>query len=134
MDRNPTDGASEKPSRWRAVWFAIGVGSLCLGGIGLVMPVLPTAPFVILAAFAFGKSVPAVQRRLERSETFGPMIADWRAHGAIVRRVKLLAVAMMLATIAGSVALSAPVWVIVIQALCIAGAALFVCSRPDGPR
>ena len=75
--------------------------------------------------------MPAVQRRLERSETFGPMIADWRAHGAIARRVKVLAVAMMLATIGGSVALSAPFWVIVIQALCVVGAALFICTRPE---
>ena len=134
MDRIPTDGASYKPPRWRAVWFAIGVGSLCLGGVGVVMPVLPTAPFVILAAFAFGKSVPAVQRWLERNGTFGPMIADWRTYGAINLRAKIVAVAMMLATIAVSVILSVPAWIIAIQALCIAGATLFICTRPDGPR
>lgn len=134
MDPDPTNGPSDRPSRLRAVWFAIGVGSLCLGGIGAVVPVVPTTPFVILAAFAFGKSVPAVQRWLERNATFGPMIADWREHGAINRRAKIVAVAMMLATLAVSVAVSVPLWIIGIQGVCIAGAALFVCSRPDGPR
>ncbi|WP_421724412.1 YbaN family protein [Bauldia sp.] len=117
----------------RAVWFAIGTMALAVGGIGVVVPVLPTTPFVILAAFAFARSAPSFARRLEASRTFGPMIVDWRAHGAIAPRFKGLAIAMMVGAFSISVALSVSTLILVIQAICMAIAAAFILSRPSGP-
>ncbi|HEX7944803.1 MAG TPA: YbaN family protein [Phenylobacterium sp.] len=44
--------------------MALGVGSLVLGAIGVVLPLLPTVPFVILAAYCFGRSDPRIERWL----------------------------------------------------------------------
>lgn len=118
----------------RVFWFSIGALALLLGVVGVVLPVLPTTPFVILAAFAFGRSSPALQRRLEESRTFGPMIADWRAHGAIAPRYKAMALTMMAAALGLSVAMGLALHLLAIQAACIAAAATFILTRPNGPQ
>ena len=121
------------PDPWRAVWLAIGIAALALGAIGVLLPLLPTTPFVIVAAFAFGKSSPTLARWLETSRSFGPLIADWRAQGAIAPRFKALSMAMMAGVFLLSVAMSASAFVLIVQAVCMAGAAAFILSRPNGP-
>ncbi|MCX7564980.1 YbaN family protein [Sulfitobacter sp. F26169L] len=118
-------------SALKGVWITLGALSLVLGIIGIVLPVLPTTPFVILAAFLFAKSSPALAERLNRNRTFGPIIADWRANGAIAPRYKLMATAMMAATFVLSVAMAVPTGVLVVQAICLTGAATYVLSRPS---
>lgn len=118
----------------RAMWILLGVTSLALGAIGVVLPLLPTTPFVILAAFAFARSSPRLARWLEENRTFGPIIADWRRHGAIAPRFKILAVSMMAAAFGLSVAMSLSGWVLLAQGVAIAGAATFILTRPSGPR
>jgi uncharacterized membrane protein YbaN (DUF454 family) len=117
----------------RPFWALLGFVSIFLAAIGVVLPLLPTTPLVILAAFAFGKSIPALQRRLEQSRSFGPIIAEWRANGAIAPRYKAIAVTMMVAVIAISIWREVSTMVIGIQSVCLAAAALFVLSRPNGP-
>jgi uncharacterized membrane protein YbaN (DUF454 family) len=117
----------------RALWLTIGVSALALGALGVVLPLLPTTPFVLVAAFAFGKSSPRLAAWLESSRTFGPLIANWRDHRAIAPRAKALAVTMMAAVILISVALSVSTTVLVIQAVCLTAAAAFILSRPNGP-
>lgn len=119
------------PNAGRIIWLCIGCLSLGLGALGAVLPVLPTTPFVILAAFAFGRSSPRLQALLENSPVFGPVISDWQAHGAIAARFKVLSVAMMAAVLGASLTLSVPVMVLVVQFICMTGAALFVLSRPS---
>lgn len=120
------------PSARRMMWLCIGCLSLGLGAFGAVLPVLPTTPFVILAAFAFGRSSPQLQALLENSPVFGPIISDWQANGAIAGRFKLLAIIMMAAVLGISLALSAPLIVLIVQVICMTGAAVFILSRP-GP-
>ncbi|SPF79581.1 YbaN family protein [Pseudoprimorskyibacter insulae] len=117
----------------RAFWFTLGAVALILGAIGVVLPVLPTTPFVILAAFCFGRSVPALQIWLENTQTFGPLIADWREHGAIAPRIKALAVAMMVSAFGLSLAMGMSAKVLTIQGLCLLAAATYVLTRPNGP-
>lgn len=116
----------------RIMWFCVGVVALALGVVGVLLPILPTTPFVILAAFAFSRSSPRLAKILENSRLFGPIIADWRKNGAIAPRFKALAVVMMLGVFCFSLVLSMSIVVLVIQAVCIAGAATFILSRPNG--
>jgi uncharacterized protein len=118
------------PGALRAVWFGVGAIALVLGVFGAVLPVLPTTPFVILAAFAFGKSSPQLQALLENSRLFGPVIADWRENGAIATRYKVIAIAMMVCVFGVSFVLSVPLWVLIVQAVCLTGAGMFILSRP----
>ncbi len=115
----------------RAFWFLTGCLALALGAVGVVLPLLPTTPFVILAAFAFGKSVPALRHRLERNRIFGPMIADWQATGAIAPRAKALAVAMMAVALGFGLASGMPFAAKLLQVAVIAAAATFVLTRPN---
>lgn len=76
-------------------WIALGVLFLLLGGIGVVLPLLPTTPFVILAAACFARSSPRMHGWLLRSELFGPILVDWENSKCVSRRVKTLALFMM---------------------------------------
>lgn len=67
----------------RLVYLAAGLASLGLGGVGAVVPLLPTVPFLILAAFFFARSSPALERRLLEHPRFGEAIRLWRERGAI---------------------------------------------------
>ncbi len=75
----------------RHFWMAAGVISLGLGAIGAVLPLLPTVPFVILAAFCFARGNPAWEAKLLAHPTFGLHIRNWRERGAVSRKGKLAA-------------------------------------------
>lgn len=113
--------------------MAVGGGALGLGAIGIVLPLLPTTPFVLVAAFAFGKSSPRLAIWLETSRTFGPIIANWRRHGAIAPRFKVPSVTMMGGVLALSIIAALSVRVLIVQAVCMTGAATHFLSRPNGP-
>ena len=116
----------------RGLWLSFGIVAVFLGALGVFLPVLPTAPFAILAAFCFGKSSPVLQRKLENSAMFGPLIKDWKDNGAIRPRYKVIAVAMMGMSLILSALLSVPPFAFVFQLVCIIGAAGFVLTRPNG--
>ena len=81
----------------RLVWIGIGVVSVVLGVLGIVLPLLPTTPFMILAAWCFAKSSPRLHGWLLAHPRFGPMIVDWRDHRAIrpgAKRAAVLAMAL----------------------------------------
>ncbi len=105
-----------------------------LGAIGAVLPVLPTTPFVILAAFAFGQSSPRLHAWLLNSRLFGKMIADWEAYGVIPLRVKWLACSMMFLVLAFSFYAQAPRGVIIAQVIGIGIGAFYVITRPSRPK
>ena len=75
----------------RLVWLFLGGLSLALGAIGALLPLMPTVPFVLLAAFCFARGHPPFEAWLLDHRTLGPHIHAWRARGAISRRGKLAA-------------------------------------------
>lgn len=79
----------------RLLWRALAVISLALGLIGAVLPVMPTVPFLLLAAWAASKGWPALEAWMLAHARFGPHIRRWRANGAVPRRAKWLATVMM---------------------------------------
>jgi uncharacterized protein len=117
----------------RSLWTALGIVALGLGIVGLALPLLPTTPFVLLAAFAFGRGSPRLRRWTVEHPRFGPAVRRWEDEGAISRRHKGYAMAGMAASLVVSLALGVPQTALVIQAFCLAGAAAFVLTRPDGP-
>ena len=75
----------------RHLWTGSGWASLGLGAIGVFVPLLPTVPFVILAAFCFARGNPKTERWLVEHPTYGPHIQAWRSRGAISRKGKVAA-------------------------------------------
>ena len=79
----------------RVGWWLLAYASLGLGFMGIFLPGLPTVPFVLLSAFAAARGSERLHAWLLAHRQFGPMIRDWQAHGAVSRRAKRMAVAMM---------------------------------------
>lgn len=92
--------ALHHPRPWLRALFAIaGVLALLAGIIGIFLPVLPTTPFVLLAAACFARSSPRIYGWLLRHRLFGPMIDTWQRERAVPRRVKWIALASMACSI-----------------------------------
>lgn len=115
----------------RALWFLIGSTALLLGAAGAILPVLPTTPFVVLAAFAYGKSSCRIRKWLADHQLFGSAIRQWEEHGAIQRRHKIAACGVMSLTLVISVAAGAVPVILLVQAACMASAAAFILTRPS---
>ena len=80
----------------RAIYLFAGYLSLALGLIGVVLPLLPTTPFVLLAAFFFSRSSEKLHKKLLNNKVFGELIKRWEQDGTIPLKAKLLATFMML--------------------------------------
>lgn len=76
-------------------WRGLALTALSLGAVGVVLPGLPTVPFLLLAAWAGSKGWPQLEAYLLGHPTHGPLIRDWRERGAVPRRAKWLATLFM---------------------------------------
>ncbi len=83
--------------------MTLGLLSSACGIAGIVLPLMPTTPFILLAAFAFARSSPRLHDWLVTHPRLGPTINGWRTHRAISRRAKITSVAFMVMTLALSV-------------------------------
>ena len=117
----------------RLLWQAAGLTALGLGIVGIWLPLLPTTPFLLLAAYCFSRSSERLHTWLVTHRQFGPLIENWNQHGAISRRAKWLSAISMLAVFGLSLAFGASRLVLVIQAIVLGCAATFVLSRPLPP-
>lgn len=86
-----------------------GGSALLVGLVGMFLPLLPTVPFMLLAAFCFARGNPRVERWLVEHPRFGPPITAWREHGAISPAGKRAAlIALAISAIVGIAALPLP--------------------------
>ena len=115
----------------RFLWGVLGVCAVILAIIGIVTPLLPTVPFLLLAAFSFSKSSTQLHTWLMEHPRLGPPIRNWEAHGAISTMAKKLSTVSMIAVLAISWLLNVPVWLLGIQAVVLTCAAAFIWSRPS---
>ena len=117
----------------RLTWLVIGVLALALGALGVVLPLLPTTPLVLVAAFAFARSSERLHQWLLDHDVFGALIDNWRRYGAISRRAKVVSVVSMVAILGISLVAAVPAYVIGIQVVVLGAAATFILSRPLPP-
>lgn len=118
----------------RALWALAGWASFGLGLIGVVVPLLPTVPFMILAAFCFARGSDRFHDWLVNDPRFGPAIQDWRAHGAISRKGKVAATVAILAALGLSLAMGVGAHILLIQCVVLSCVLIFIHTRPHGPR
>ena len=95
----------------RHILISAGFACLALGGIGIVLPLLPTTPFVLLAAILFGKSSPKFQAGLETNRVFGPYIENHRTGAGIPLATKVGALVFLWTGLAISAILAQYWWV-----------------------
>lgn len=127
-ERRPNDNDA-----MRFLWSALGVVCVGLGAAGIILPLLPTTPFVLLAAFAFGKSSPRLHQWIVSHPRLGPPLHYWNAHRAIGSRAKVMAVSMMGAAFVASLLMGVPSYALVMQGLVLLCCGAFILSRPSPP-
>ena len=118
----------------RLAWLTLGIVALGLGALGVLLPILPTTPFVLVAAFAFAQSSQRLHDWLLDHNLFGGLIANWRRYGAISRSAKMVSVASMVAVVLISLLIGVPIFVLAVQLLVLGACAWFILSRPLPPR
>ena len=118
----------------RILWTLAGWTAFGLGLIGAFLPLLPTVPFMLLAAFCFARGSDRFHTWLMNHPRFGPAIHDWQQHGAISRRAKIMAVAAIAAAFLISVLMGVRLMILGIQAAVLICVLLFILTRPDGPK
>lgn len=80
----------------------VGLFFVALGMLGAVLPILPTTPFLLVAAACFAKSSPYLYNKLLSNRIFGPLIRDWREYQSIPKRGKQIAILSILLAVAWS--------------------------------
>ena len=113
------------------LWRTTALLSLGLGIVGLALPIMPTVPFVLFAAWTASKGWPSLERWLLTHPTYGTHICNWREHRAVPRKAKVLASLMMLVSAVGLQFAPAPLWFRIAVPLTMLTIAIWMCSRPE---
>jgi uncharacterized protein len=130
------DAPSEHRSRWiRALFLIAGTVALGLGILGVFLPVLPTTPFVLLAAACYARGSRRFHQKLLENRTFGPIIVEWERHRSIPYRTKIAAVVLMSLTMATSIVFFVrPAWLKAVLAIMGIALALWLYRLPSRDR
>jgi len=120
----------------RPLYLVLGWIMLALAAAGTVLPLLPTTPFVLVAAWLFYRSSPATAAWLHNHPLLGPPLRNWHAERAIAARTKLVAIITMAIGYALTLGLTqpAPLPATFLAALLLS-VATFILTRPvPGPQ
>jgi len=115
----------------RLLWRALALVLVALGLIGAFVPVLPTVPFLLAAAWAAGHGWPALEHWLLEHPRYGSYIRRWRDGGAVPRRAKWAATVMMTLSAVVLLATGAPAAVKIGAPLFMAAVAVWLWTRPE---
>jgi uncharacterized membrane protein YbaN (DUF454 family) len=121
----------EAPMATALFWRTLALTALMLGAIGIVLPGLPTVPFLILAAWSGSRGWPALEAHLLDHPKHGDTIRRWRERRAIPRRAKIAATLMILLSITLIFLSAAPPQLRIAIPLLLLGVATWLWSRPD---
>lgn len=118
----------------KTILFILGWFSIILALIGAVLPIMPTAPFLILAAYFFSKSSPRVHSWLTRLPYFGDVIIDWEKNRVIKPAAKGMSVFIIVLIFTSSIILTTIHIGLKIMLVCIGlGCIGFILSRKSRP-
>lgn len=117
------------PLRW--LLMAGGFLSLGIGALGVILPVLPTTVFVLIAAGCFARSSPRFYHWLLANRVFGPLIRDWRQSRSVPLRAKITAV-VMIALVGGATIIwfIDALWLRLLLAVILTSVATWLVTRP----
>lgn len=125
----PQHSMTTGPMRW--AMLALAIVSLALGIVGLFLPVLPTVPFVLLAAWAAARSSPRMHAWLENHPNFGHHLRNWRDGGVVPRSAKVMATVFMGGSIAMLLFVLPHKWMAAAVAAVMVAVLVWLWRRPE---
>ncbi len=105
-------------------WFFV-----LLSAIGLLLPILPTTPFLILALALFAKSSPRFHTMLLNNRWFGAILKQWEENKTVTRSIKIRAALLVLVSFPVSIFLVREFWLLQIMLITLASILLFYIWR-----
>jgi len=108
-----------------------GIFFVGLAILGVVLPILPTTPFLLVAAVCFAKSSPKMQRMLLANKTFGPLIHDWQKYRSIPRKAKRIALLTMILSVCWSAFMLKSTMLTALVVALVIGPFIFVWRLPE---
>lgn len=96
----------------RLIWLAAGLASVGIGGVGVVVPGLPTTVFFIIAAWCFSRSSERLEQWVLNLPAIGPMVSDYRTGLGMPKRAKVLAITSIVAACGLSAGLLIDNWAV----------------------
>ena len=129
----PASILTEQRTLRQALWLAAGFLCIATGIVGMVVPLLPTTDFVLLAAYCFSKGSRKWELWLLNHRWFGPIVREWRSTGSIPLRAKIASSAMLFvaATWGAWMLPSRSAWLPPLVCLLVA---MYLWSRPSPPK
>ena len=116
----------------KIIYLLLGHVFLIIGIIGAFLPVLPTTPFLLLAAFLYSKSSTKLHNWLFTHKYLGPPLRDWQERGVIGIKAKILATVMvLLVLILRFPKLDIPIVAKGIASTVLVGVLIFIWTRPS---
>lgn len=115
----------------RYIWLTGGLLSVALGTIGIILPLLPTVPFLLLAAFCFARSSERLHTWMITHPKLGPPITDWQQSGAISQPAKRVATLSVIVVFGISLFAGFRPLILAIQAITLGCVMLFIWTRPN---
>ncbi len=109
---------------------SIGIMFVGLAILGVVLPILPTTPFLLVAAACFAKSSPSMQKKLLANKTFGPLIHDWQKYRSIPRKAKRIALLTIVLSVAWSAFMLNDLLLTLLVILLVTGPFIFLLRLP----
>lgn len=113
------------------IWATFGLICLGLAVVGIVLPLLPTVPFLLLAAFFFARSSEKLHNWLLSHPKLGPPIEDWQSRGAISPKAKRIATISIVVVFGVSLVLGLRPLILGIQGGVLCCVLLFLWTRPN---
>lgn len=113
--------------------FLLKVTGLMFVGLailGVILPILPTTPFLLVAAACFAKSSPRLQKKLLANKTFGPLIHEWQQHRCIPRKAKRVALLTIILSVVWSAYLLKSLMLTVLVFALVIGPFIFLWRLP----
>lgn len=108
----------------------IGIAFVGLAILGVILPILPTTPFLLVAAACFAKSSPSMQKKLLANKTFGLLIHEWQQHRSIPRKAKRVALLTIILSVVWSAYLLNDVVLTFLVVALVTGPFVFLCRLP----
>lgn len=117
----------------RTMYLVLGHCCIAIGTVGIFLPLLPTTPFILLAAACYKRGSVRFTQWITTHSRFGPVLAHWEQHGAISPRAKRIAIVTVWVGMAYSV------WMVPLLGLRLmlvgigVAVTMFIWTRPDPP-